>query len=145
MSYLIDGSNLLGRSGIDREGVEAKRSLLRALGAFVRAKRTRATCYFDGPVPEGFAWSLGAVTAVFSEGRPADDLIVDRIRSSERRGWKVVTSDQGLASKVEGRRATVIDCRQFRQELESVSEPNENPSEEDWTMYFSDAKNRNIL
>ncbi len=145
MSYLIDGSNLLGRSGVDREGIEAKRSLLRSIGAFVREKKTKATCYFDGPQPEGFAWSLGSVTAVFSNSRPADDLIVERVQNSDRGGWKVVTSDRGLAIRVAGRRVAVIDCREFRRDLEAVSQPPEPQTEEDWANYFSDEKNRNLL
>lgn len=145
MSYLIDGSNLLGRSGVDREGLEAKRSLLRSIGAFARAKNTKATCYFDGPQPEGFAWSLGSVTAVFSGSRPADDLIVERVQNADRGGWKIVTSDRGLAARVAGRRVTVIDCREFRSDLEALSQSPAPQSEEDWENYFSDEKNRNLL
>lgn len=145
MSYLIDGSNLLGRVGADREAVDAKRSLLKAVSAYARAKGKRITCYFDGPEPEGFAWSLGTVTVVFSKGRSADELIVERIRSSDRGGWKVITSDQGLARRVEGRRVTVIDCAEFRRELEAVANSLERQSDDDWAMYFSDEKNRNVL
>jgi predicted RNA-binding protein with PIN domain len=139
MPYLIDGSNVLGRSGADLRGDDPKRQLVRLLASFARAKRTRVVCFFDGPEPPSFAKSLGSVSVVFSGTAQADDLIVKRVSSG--RGWSVVTSDRGCAARVAGRHVTVISAEQFARELELL--PRDEPADaEDWQAWFSDPKNR---
>jgi len=138
MTWLIDGSNLLGRMGQSREAEASKRELVRLLARFARARRTRVTCFFDGPEPPSFAKNLGAVSVVFSGGRPADELIVARVAD----GAKVVTSDRRLTSRVQGRRVKVVDSTTFGAEIESLP-PDDTPGDaEDWMAYFSDPKNR---
>jgi len=139
--YLVDGSNVLGRAGADREGVEDKRALLRAAAAFARRRKARLTLFFDGRQPESFASSLGAVRAVFSNGRPADDLIVDCAqKDGSREPVRVVTSDSALAARVQGRRVEVIRCGEFLSALRE--EAGDGVPPEDWEHYFSDPKNR---
>src|SRR5439155_9269651 len=70
MPYVIDGSNVLGAA---RLATDAKRALVRELGRFARAKRTRVVCIFDGVEPEHFGKQLGGVSVVFSGARSADD------------------------------------------------------------------------
>lgn len=140
MSWVIDGNNLLGRLGIARESADAKRELVRRLAQFARSKRARVVCCFDGPEPPSFGKHLGGVTVVFSGARPADELIAQRVASGN--GWKVVTSDQALASRVGGRRVAIIPPQQFARELEE-SQPPESVDAADWQAYFSDPKNRN--
>ena len=77
MPWLIDGSNVLGAMRVDRQHDDSKRHLVRLLGAFARARRTRVTCFFDGPEPVSFGRTLGNVSVVFSGPRSADDLIAD--------------------------------------------------------------------
>jgi predicted RNA-binding protein with PIN domain len=139
MPFLIDGSNVLGAMRVDRHGEEGKRGLVRLLTGFARAKRTRVTCVFDGPEPPSFGRHLGAVTVVFSGGRSADDVIVER--ASNGRGWTVVTSDRGLAARVQRRHVEVVAPNDFVREMES-SAGGESDVAADWETYFSDEKNR---
>ncbi len=139
MPYLIDGSNLLGAMRVDRQSEEPKRNLVRLLASFARARRTRVSCVFDGPEPSSFAKHLGSVTVAFSGPRQADDLIVER--AAQGRGWNVVTSDRGLASRVQRREVTIVSPAQFIREMESSASSDSEPSD-DWSAYFSDPKNR---
>lgn len=139
MPWLVDGSNVLRG---ERESDGAKRELVRRLASFARAKRTRVTCFFDGPEPASFARGLGSVTVVFSGSRTADDLIVERVRGG--RGWSVVTSDGGLAARVRGRHVEVVSVQQLMAELDRVGRDAAEP-DEDWERWFSDPKNRTDL
>ena len=139
MPWVIDGSNVLGRSGADLRGDDPKRQLVRLLASFARAKRTRVVCFFDGPEPASFAKNLGGVSVVFSGSAQADDLIVKRVSSG--RGWSVVTSDRGIAARVAGRHVTVVSAEQFARELELL-ERDQPADAEDWAAWFSDPKNR---
>lgn len=139
MPYLIDGSNVLGAMRVDRTGEEGKRGLVRLLAAFARAKRTRVTCIFDGPEPPSFAKHLGAVTVAFSGSRPADELIIERAANG--RGWSVVTSDRGLAARVQRRQVEIVAPVAFIREMEAAASTEESAGG-DWDAYFSDPKNR---
>lgn len=138
--WLIDGSNVLGAMRADRHAVESKRELARLVASFSRAKRTRATLFFDGPEPANFARHLGSTTIVFTGKRKADDGIVEQARAA--RDAHVVTSDRELAARVAGRRVEVVDAQQFIEDLQNAqAEPGAMPAE-DWMSYFSDPKNR---
>lgn len=139
MPYLIDGSNLLGAMRVDRQGEGPKRNLIRLLASFARARRTKVSCVFDGPEPPSFAKQLGSVTVAFSGPRSADDLIVERAANG--RGWSVVTSDRGLAARVQRRQVEVVAPQQFIREMEAAASSESDPSD-DWSEYFSDPKNR---
>jgi predicted RNA-binding protein with PIN domain len=141
MSWLIDGSNVLGRLRLPRESDAAKRELVTLLSRFARARRVKVACYFDGPEPPSFAKHLGSVSVVFSGQRSADDLIIARVSSGT--SWNVVTSDQALASRVSGRKVTIVNPSTFAQELERLpSEGEGQPSADDWAAWFKDPKNR---
>jgi predicted RNA-binding protein with PIN domain len=139
MPWLIDGSNVLGAMRVDRHGDEGKRGLVRLLASFARAQRTRVTCIFDGPEPHSFGRHLGSVTVAFSGPRSADELIVERAANG--RGWNVVTSDRGLAARVQRREVQVIAPATFIRQLEE-SATGEEAGGDDWDTYFSDPKNR---
>jgi predicted RNA-binding protein with PIN domain len=139
MPYLIDGSNLLGAMRVDRHGEESKRNLVRLLASFARARKTKVSCIFDGPEPPSFAKHLGAVSVAFSGTRPADDLIAERCANG--RGWSVVTSDRGLATRVQRRQVEILSPAQFIREMEA-SASSESDVADDWSEYFSDPKNR---
>ncbi|HVE72459.1 MAG TPA: NYN domain-containing protein [Thermoanaerobaculia bacterium] len=139
MPWLIDGSNVLGAMRVDRHGDEGKRGLVRLLAQFARARRTRVTCIFDGPEPSSFARHLGSVTVAFSGPRSADELIVER--AAHGRGWNVVTSDRGLAARVQRREVQIVAPAAFIRELEEAGSGEEAVTE-DWDTYFSDPKNR---
>ena len=139
MPWLIDGSNVLGAMQVDRHGDEGKRGLVRLLAGFARANKTRVTCVFDGPEPASFGKQLGAVTVAFSAGRSADDLIAER--AAQGRGWSVVTSDRGLAARVQRRQVEVIAPSVFIRQMETAAS-SESEIVDDWDAYFSDEKNR---
>ena len=139
MPWLIDGSNVLGVMHVDRHGEEGKRGLVRLLAGFARANRTRVTCVFDGPEPASFGRHLGAVSVVFGAGRSADDVIAER--AAQGRGWSVVTSDRGLAARVQRRQVEVIAPTVFIRQMESAAST-ESEVVDDWDAYFSDDKNR---
>ena len=124
---------------VDRHSDDAKRGLMRLLAGFARAKRTRVTCIFDGPEPASFGRSLGGATAVFSGSRAADELIVERAASG--RGWSVVTSDRGLATRVQRRQVNVVAPAVFIREIEATASGDE-AGGDDWSTWFSDPKNR---
>jgi predicted RNA-binding protein with PIN domain len=141
MPWLIDGSNVLGAMRVDRHSEDAKRGLVRLLASFARAKRTRVTCIFDGPEPPSFARGIGAVTVAFSGARPADELIAQRAASG--RGWSVVTSDRGLAARVQRRQVEIVAPAAFIRDMEEAAAASGSEgSREDWTAYFADPKNR---
>jgi predicted RNA-binding protein with PIN domain len=140
MPFLIDASNLLGAMRVDRHGDESKRRLVTLLASFARAKKTRVTCIFDGPEPASFARNLGAVTVAFSGSRPADDLIAER--AAQGRGWSVVTSDRGLAARVQRRQVEIVPSTTFIRELEQAAASGESEPSDDWAAYFSDDSNR---
>ena len=124
---------------VDRHGEEGKRGLVRLLAGFARAKRTRVTCVFDGPEPASFARHLGAVSVVFSGHRSADELIVERAANG--RGWSVVTSDRGLAARVQRRHVEIVAPVAFIREMEEAASGEESTGG-DWDAYFSDPQNR---
>jgi len=140
MPYVVDGSNVLGAA---RLAAEAKRGLVRDLARFARAKRTRVVCVFDGEELEPFGRHLGGVSVVFSGARTADDVIVARVASGN--GWKVVTSDRGLAARVGGRRVEVVEPRRLLAEIDALPPSEERGVSDDWISYFSDPKNRNVF
>lgn len=140
MPYLVDGSNVLGVMRVDRHADDSKRTLVRHLSSFARAKRTRVTCVFDGEEPASFARNLGAVTVAFSGSRSADDLIVERAANG--RGWSVVTSDRGLAARVQRREVEIVAPETLIREMEESGRGEEAPGGADWDEYFSDPRNR---
>ena len=139
MPWLIDGSNVLGAMRVDRLSDQSKRGLLQLLARFARATRTRITCIFDGPEPPAFGRHLGGVTAVFSGSRSADECIVERAATG--RGWSVVTSDRGLAARVQRRQVDVVSPVTFLRDLEAAATGEEGGGD-DWSAWFSDPKNR---
>jgi len=143
MSFLVDGSNVLGHAGKERESVEAKRRLAQALAGLARSTKKKVTLYFDGSKPEGFGAGLGAVSVVFGGDRSADDRIATRCREGSD-SFVVFTSDGPLASRIRGRRVDVRPVRELISMLESlpVSENPATPSADSWEAYFSDEKNR---
>ena len=140
MPWLIDGSNVLGASNADPLATEPKRALAALCAGFARARRTRVTCYFDGPEPSSFGRHLGSATIVFSRQQAADDLIAEQ--AAAMRDAVVVTADRGLIARVAGRRIRVVAPREFLAEAEGVGEESEGKPVEDWAAWLSDPKNR---
>ena len=141
MKYLVDGSNLLGRTGSDRVDDEVKRRLVRSMGSLARAKRAKVVCYFDGFQPPSFGTGLGTVRVVFSGKGSADDLIAAQAKDGKE-PLVVVTSDRELAARVLRRNVQVVRCEDFRREMEALPSEEGVKPDEDWASYFSDPQNR---
>lgn len=144
MRTLVDGSNLLGALRLDREGVESKRQLLRAVASWARRRKAKVVVFFDGARPDAFATSLGAVAARFSDPKPADDLIVAEVEKLARERFRIVTSDQELGRRCRRRGVEIVDTRAFALEIESGEGEERTHDGEDWGAYFSDPNNRNV-
>ncbi len=143
MTWVVDGNNLLGRAGIPREGDEARRALVRLLGAFARERKTKVWCCFDGPTSDALGRLPRGVAVTFSESRSADDRIAEYV--SRGAGWKVVTSDRGLAARLPRRGVEIVETSTMLRELETLARDQPAEQSEDWQSYFSDPKNRNVF
>jgi hypothetical protein len=62
-------------------------------------------------------------------------------RAAQGRGWSVVTSDRGLAARVQRRQVEVIAPIAFIRQMEAAAST-ESDIVDDWDAYFSDDKNR---
>jgi len=124
MSYLIDGSNFLGRLGNRVKDAEDKIDLARRLSMFQRQTRARVILVFDGaPVPglETPPAPPGRRTLAIlfpAEGDKADDLIMDIILKQKDPSHVVlVTSDRELAGFGRDGGARVVGCSEFAKQL----------------------------
>lgn len=146
MRWIVDGSNVLGALGWNRESRQSKERLAALCSRFARAEGKRLVLCFDGDAPSGFASGLGGVTVRFAHPRTADDVITSATRDTSD-AWSVVTSDSGLASRVRRRAVSILPCQEFVARLLRLVEENdavrpEAGSEGDWEEYFSDPKNK---
>lgn len=144
MSWIIDAANVLGRMRLDHENPDNKRRLVREAARFARAKRTRAICVFDGPVPASFAIHLGNVRSEFPYPKSADDRIVELVGGAHGR-CHVVTSDRALETRLRRRNVTVLTAEAFQQLVYEIADDAGGEQDgEEWESYFSDPQNRNV-
>jgi len=139
MIYIVDGSNLLGKAGVDREGDTEKRRLTQRLASFARKKGAKLTLFFDGPSAGNFATKLGPVEVRFTGSIPADNLIATLAGKLKGRVY-LVTSDRGLAMRCARRDLVVIAPSALINELDQAIEQGSDAT--DWEQYFSDPKNK---
>jgi predicted RNA-binding protein with PIN domain len=104
MSYIIDGSNFLGRQAVSVRDAAEKMDLARRLSMFQRQTRARVTLVFDGPPDPGLETPPAppgqrTLAVLFpAEGEKGDDLIMDIIlKQKNPRHTVLVTSDRELA------------------------------------------------
>lgn len=137
MRFLVDGSNVLGRFGVDRESTGEKRRLARLLARFAAGKHT-VTIYFDGERPVDLG-AIGGVTVRFTGNRAADERIVEDSKSTQG-ALTLVTSDQQLIARCRRRQLETMSPMELRRFLDA--EPLQEGEKDDWEEYFSDGKNR---
>jgi hypothetical protein len=66
MPYLIDGHNLIPKTGLRLDAVDDEMELIMMLQEFLRRSRREAEVYFDGAPPgEALTKRFGRVTAHF--------------------------------------------------------------------------------
>ena len=129
MPLLVDGHNLIGRlAKPSLEDTDDEEELVRLLGSYRARTGKSITVVFD---PGGaFAlpqtrryWGIDLVFA--PHGSSADAVIVQRVRKDrDPRRWLVITSDQGLAGRVQGLGARVQSAEAFAKQL-GPPEPDE--------------------
>jgi predicted RNA-binding protein with PIN domain len=119
---IVDGMNVIGsrpdRWWRDRKG--AMRRLVGLLEAYARERQAEVTVVFDsGPFELSPAPDVRVVFASSSGRGAADDEIVRIVNGdTEAESIEVVTSDSGLAARVEALGATVVGSGGFRDRLE---------------------------
>jgi predicted RNA-binding protein with PIN domain len=125
MHYLIDGHNLIGQTaGISLADPDDEARLVALLRRWTAAGRQRkVTVIFDGGIPGGRerALSSGPVEVVFAPaGRPADDLLLARIRRVRNPAeHTLVSSDRKLVEAAAARRMGRVASAAFAAELEA--------------------------
>ena len=144
MIIFIDGSNVLGRLGLDRHSVDAKRGLVRAAAALARQRKARVVLVFDGAADEAFATALGPVSVRFAAPRDADSLIIAEVERVTGDRAAVMTSDAELARKVRSRRVEALNPHLMVELLATEMKSRSGERDQDWQDYFSDPKNRNV-
>jgi predicted RNA-binding protein with PIN domain len=125
--WLVDGMNLIGSrpDGWWENRARAMRELVAELERYVAASGEEVTVVFDGrasderPPPGGA--SDGRLWVAFAPGGrdAADDEIAERVtRVGNPKSIRVVTSDKGLAERVETQGVEVVPVGRFRRLLD---------------------------
>lgn len=117
MPYLVDGHNLIPKTGIRLEAADDELELIAALQDFARRERRDVEVYFDG-APPGFAGSrrFGRVTARFvRSSSTADAAIRARLQqlAGAARNWIVVSSDRQVQEAALAARAGHLRSEDF--------------------------------
>jgi len=127
MSYIVDGSNVLGRRGASVRDAAEKMELARKLSMFQRQTRAQVSLVFDGapdprletpPAPRG----QKTLAVLFpAEGEEADDLILGLIDGQKDPSRIVlVTSDRELAGLGRRRGVRVAGVEEFAKRLRAA-------------------------
>ncbi len=128
MRLLLDGHNLIGRmADIHLSDPDDEEQLVVRLREYAARTGNQVIVFFDGGLPGGPAPELSSrsVQVVFAPaGRPADPLIIRRIRQAQDPGrWLVVSSDREILAAAGRRRVRVLRSEEFAAELAPPSSP----------------------
>lgn len=131
MPYLIDGHNLIPKTGLRLDSVDDEMELIVILQEFCRAEGKQVEVFFDGAPPsQAGTRKLGAVTAHFvKQGNSADNAIRSRLQKlgKSARNWTVVSSDRQVQTEARARYAVVLSSDAFalmlRQARDSAPKP----------------------
>lgn len=133
MSLLIDGYNLIGRSGnfglsLKDEDKETRVADLLSRYRFRKGIKEDVIVIFDGQSAQS-GWretrsGRGGITIEYAVGRTADEAIVSKARSADHPGSiSVVTSDIDLKKRLGPLGAKVISCEDFLLRVKKVLFP----------------------
>lgn len=108
MPWVVDGNNVAG--GTAREATR------RAVLALAHREKLKVVLFFDGAPPPGTpaVEHLGAVEVRYV---PHADSAILALLQQGGRGWRLVSSDQALASKARSLGAEVVSVREFWRKL----------------------------
>ena len=134
MPYLIDGHNLIPKTGLRLDSVDDEMELITILQEFCRAEGRQVEVFFDGaPASQAGTRKLGAVTAHFVRlGSSADTAIRNRLQKLGRnaRNWTVVTSDRQVQAEARARYAEVLSSDAFAAMLKQARDAAPKPGAE---------------
>jgi hypothetical protein len=135
MPWIVDGDNVLG----SRRDDVRKRRLASAVASLSRRLGRPILLVFDGPDP-GVPFPGEVIWS--GPGARADDVIRARVlRSTDPKGWTVVTDDRPLGDRCRTAGARVVRCAVFRREIDEPDVGEEKPREREdleyWTSIFS--------
>lgn len=155
MPYLIDGHNLIPKTGLRLDSADDEMELIELLREFCRIEQKPAEVFFDGaPAPQAGTRKLGAVTVHFvRQGTSADNAIRNRLRALGRgaRNWTVVSSDRQVQAEARAVSAEILSSDAFAAMLKGPREAAPKPGNEkklsqqevdEWLRLFED-RNRN--
>lgn len=135
MSYLIDGHNLVPKSGLSLASMDDEMELVTKLQAFCRLTRKQVEVYFDGaPAGQDGKRRYGLVTAYFiRRGTTADAAIRRRLKGLGKaaRNWSVVSSDGEVKTEARQAGARVLTSEEFAHELRISQRPVQAGDEKD--------------
>ncbi len=153
MNYLIDGHNLIPKTGAQLSELDDESGLLAQLQVFARLGRHRVEVFFDGAPPgKSGKRQVGVIVAHYvRQGRTADESIVARLNQlgKDARNWILVTSDRQVISEGRVRQAQLLSSEAFAAELlaaqhaaqsQQRKQPEEMSAEEldSWLRLFGD-------
>lgn len=117
MPYLIDGHNLIPKTGLRLDSADDEMELIAILQEFCRIEQKQAEVFFDGaPALQAGTRRLGAVTAHFvRQGTTADNAIRNRLKALGRgaRNWTVVSSDRQVQADARAVSAEILSSDAF--------------------------------
>ncbi len=117
MPYLVDGHNLIPKTGLNLRSLDDETALIERLQEFSRLTRQTVEVYFDGAPPgQDGVRKVGTVTAHFvRQGTTADEAIRQRLKRLGRsaRNWTVVSSDRQVQAEARSVRAGVVSSDEF--------------------------------
>jgi len=135
MPYLIDGHNLVPKSGLNLASMDDEMELVTKLQVFCRSTRKQVEVYFDGaPAGQDGKRRCGLVTAYFvRQGTTADAAIRRRLKGLGRaaRNWSVVSSDGEVQAGARQAGARVLISEEFAHELRESLRPAQAGDEKD--------------
>jgi len=158
MPILIDGHNLIGQmKSISLADPDDEERLIDCLAAWQRHRHSQITVVFDAGSHAGLPGepqqSRAGIRVIYArQGQRADDVICRIVRrSTDRRGWLVVSSDRAVQAEVRYLGATVIPADEFARQLAGTPRPQPpqeketppSPGEvEEWLRIFSSRRRR---
>ena len=125
MPYLVDGHNLIPKSGIRLDSAEDELELVAALQDFARRERRDIEVYFDG-APPGSAGGrrFGRVKAYFVPASSTADAAI-KVRlgrlAGAARNWIVVSSDRDVQNAARAAHARSLYSEKFAAMLRTGS------------------------
>lgn len=118
--YIIDGNNLLGKIKNKISGVNDpqmyREKLAFLLERYFSTKKVRVTLNFDGHPRD--AIKVSKIKIIYSENKPADDLIVHQIETAKNpKHIVVVSSDRKIMEFAKACSCTVLKSEELIPEL----------------------------